>query len=94
MGGKQKKNKRKAERKQISREWHINKNVAKFEPTSQINQSVAIRAEIPDYGDKLKENFLFSFVNYKVGQCGLKNLDEASSKQLIKKLKTINETTI
>ena len=94
MSRKRKKNKRNAERKEIGRKWHINKNVAKFERTKQIDQSVAIEAEIPDYDDKLKENFLFSFVHYKQSQCGLKDLEAASSKQLIKKLRIINETTL
>jgi hypothetical protein len=94
MSRKHRQSERKAERKQKRLGWRINQNLAKFEITEQINQNAAIAAEIPDYGDKLKENFLFSFVHYKIGQCGLKNLNDQSSKQLIKKLKNINETKV
>ncbi|TRZ78474.1 hypothetical protein D4R87_00600 [bacterium] len=94
MGGRSKNKNRKAERKSKSKDWHINIEAGKFERTKQIDQSVAIRAEVPDYEDKLKENFLFSFAHYKIGQCGLKDLYGKDSKQLIEKLRRINETTI
>lgn len=90
-------NKRKQERRQKRLEFHLNRNVAKLDEkdrTEQISQSCPINADIPDYDEKLKENFLISFLHYKVGQCGLKNLAEKSAKQLVKKLKAINNTKI
>ncbi|MCK5416205.1 hypothetical protein KAI92_02135 [Candidatus Parcubacteria bacterium] len=92
MNKKRRKN-RKAGRKDVGMDWQLNQDFAKLEKTNQIDQRVAINAEIPDYDKKLNQNFLFSFVHYKFGQCGLSILDNSNSKKLVKKLKIINETS-
>lgn len=85
---------RKAERREKRKKWEINQEVAELGKTKNIDQGVAIIHEKPDYDDEQKENFLFSFIHYKPGQCGLSNLCDASAKQLVKKLRIINETTL
>jgi hypothetical protein len=94
MSKKRKHKLRKQERKEQRNQWHINQDVANVQSPAHINQDVTINAEMPDYAEKLKENFLFSFVHYKPNLCGLAKLDSVSAKQLIRKLKVINDTKI
>lgn len=87
--------KRKQERKQKRQEFHLKQDVDKLpdeSKTNQINQTSAIKPEMPDYDDELKENFLISFVHYKSSECGMGKLVDGSARQLVKVLKKLNST--
>lgn len=94
MSKKQKKLKRKIERKEKRKQFHIDDILATLEREKNIDSSFPIEPEIPDYDEKMKENHLFSFVSYNRRECQLHMLNPVSAVNLVRKLKQLNETTI
>jgi len=88
-----KKRQRNKKRKEKAKDFHLELEMAKMEKAEQIKSQVALFDERPDYDDKMRENFLFSFIHYKTKECEICKLDDKVAKRLIDKLKEINKTT-